>query len=89
MKIPTILIFALFLARCGATKVEEFDKYINELDCPIVLVAKIKDPVLYSAVVVKDGKGKIRTFSYTVNAGNSANAIADSREVGDTLKSCK
>ncbi len=89
MKIPTILIFALFLSRCGATKSEEFDKYVNKMICPVTLVAIMKDPLRYSAVILKDGQGKLNTFTYLIDAGNSAHAVADSRAVGDTIKFCK
>ena len=67
---------------------------MSELDCPVVLVAKTDKASHWPSVVVLDGAGRVRTFSsdrsdyVRADGWRMASAIAESREVGDTLKPC-
>lgn len=90
-----ILLFTIIaLYGCGENDNDRYDRWLSELDCPVVLEAKTDKAVLNPTIVVRDGKGKIRTIEYMTGGGmgiccsNMATAISDSREVGDTLKPC-
>ena len=83
------LLLSVVLSSCGETETEQQDRILTELECPIILIAKTDKGTAYHKLVVCDAKGRIRTFA----AGNGdgyklPNAIADSRNVGDTLKPC-
>ena len=75
------------MASCGdiETPDERFDRFMTELVCPVVLEAKTDHAVDKDAVVVRDGEGRIRTFT---SYNGIPEAIAYSRAVGDTLKPC-
>lgn len=88
----TALLAAGLFQSCGERPSEMHDRWMSELDCPVVLVAKTDKAVLMPSVVVRDGAGRVRTLAYGSGDFNDgwkiAAAIADSREVGDTLKPC-
>ena len=88
----TALLAAGLFQSCGEKQSEMHDRWMSELDCPVVLVAKTDKAALSPSVVVRDGAGRVRTLAYgsgDLNDGwKIAAAIADSREVGDTLKPC-
>ena len=66
---------------------------MSELECPVILIGKTDKAVDYPSIVVRDAKGRIRTFDHHYNGSSDSHslpaAIADSRNVGDTLKPCK
>jgi hypothetical protein len=83
------LLLAAGLSSCGETETEQQDRILTELECPVILIAKTDKGTVYHKFVVRDANGRIITFA----AGNGdgyklPNAIADSRNVGDTLKPC-
>lgn len=82
-----ILICLLFIS-CE-NKIEEFDRVMTELKPPVILMAKTENAKLYSAIVVKDDNGRVATFSYIRDDGSSALAVANTRQVGDTIKPVK
>ena len=86
----TLFFIGVILSGCGETETDKFDRFMTELDCPIILIGKTDKAVNYPAIVVRDASGRIRTFSYTPGHDSSEmpEAIADSREIGDTLKPC-
>ena len=88
MKSRTIILLSTLLCACES-KTYEFDRIVSEMTCPVVVVGKIMNPKIYSSIVVKDKTGRIATFSFVHDSGVSAEAIAESRQVGDTIKNCK
>jgi hypothetical protein len=83
------LLLAAGLSSCGENETEQQDRMLTELECPVILIAKTDKGTAYHKFVVRDAQGRIITFA----AGNGdgyklPNAIADSRNVGDTLKPC-
>ena len=91
-KVILILIVAAFMFGCGETAEEKFDRWMTELDCPVILEGKTDKAVDNPAIVVRDGKGRVRTFEYYYEGARGFSdmpaAIASSREIGDTLKPC-
>lgn len=83
-----LLVLSLLFIGCES-KQKEFDRVLSEMTAPVILIGKKENVKLYSSIVVQDGSGRVATFSYIVDSGVSAEAIADSRKVGDTLKTCK
>ena len=62
---------------------------MTELECPVVLIGKTEKAVKNPSVVIVDGKGRVCTLASGNGDGwKIAAAIADSREIGDTLKFC-
>ena len=88
----TALLAAGLFSGCGEKPSEMHDRWMTELDCPVVLVAKTDKAVARPSVVVRDGAGRVRTLAHGSGDFNDgwkiAAAIADSREVGDTLVPC-
>jgi len=90
----TVLLAAGLFSGCGERSSEVHDNWMSELDCPVVLVAKTDKASRWPSVVVRDGAGRVRTFSsdrsdyVRADGWRMASAIAESREVGDTLKPC-
>lgn len=85
------LVLTLFLlSSCYETDTDKFDRFMTELDCPIILIGKTDKAVDSPAIVVRDAAGRVRTFEYVPMRGSSSmpQAISESREVGDTLKPC-
>lgn len=80
--------FLLLLLCSCQSKTTEFDRTMSDLSCPVILIGKTINPKLYSSIVVKDGSGRIATFTFIRDQGTGlgAAAIADSREIGDTIK---
>jgi hypothetical protein len=86
--IAVLLLMALFYG-CGETETEKFDRFMSELECPVVLIGKTDKAVNYKSIVVCDSKGRVRTFGQGNGDGwKMPNAICDSRNIGDTLKPC-
>jgi 3-deoxy-D-arabino-heptulosonate 7-phosphate (DAHP) synthase len=84
------LLLALVLSGCGETESQIHDRIMTELDCPVILIAKTDKGIDYHKVVVQDANGRIRTFASGAGDGYKLpNAIAESRNVGDTLKACR
>jgi uncharacterized lipoprotein YehR (DUF1307 family) len=84
------MLLAVVLSGCGETETEKYDRFMNELECPVVLIGKTDKAVTYPSIVVRDAKGRIRTLAASVNGDGyeMPSAIADSRNIGDTLKPC-
>jgi uncharacterized lipoprotein YehR (DUF1307 family) len=84
------LLLAVVLSGCGETETEKYDRFMSELECPVVLIGKTDKAVTYPSIVVRDAKGRIRTLAASVNGDGwkMPSAIADSRNIGDTLKPC-
>lgn len=63
---------------------------MSELDCPVILIGKTDKAVNYPSIVVRDAKGRIRTFSLLNDYSGKGlpDAISNSRNIGDTLKPC-
>jgi len=83
------VLLAVILSSCGESETEMFDRFMSELECPVVLIGKTDKAVSSPSIVVEDAKGRVRTFA----AGNGdgwkmSKAIAESRNIGDTLKTC-
>jgi len=86
--IAILLLMALFYG-CGETETERFDRFMSELECPVILIGKTDKAVTYPSIVVRDSKGRIRTLGFGNGDGwKMPSAISDSRNVGDTLKPC-
>jgi uncharacterized lipoprotein YehR (DUF1307 family) len=81
---------AVVLSGCGETETEKYDRFMSELECPVVLIGKTDKAVAYPSIVVRDAKGRIRTLAASGNGDGwkMPSAIADSRNIGDTLKPC-
>jgi hypothetical protein len=84
----------LLLVSCGESLTERYDRYMTELDCPVVLIGKTDKAVRNPSITVRDGSGRIRTFrkedggsTYHQSSGLPA-SISDSRMIGDTIKPC-
>jgi len=90
MKNKFIIITLLLAATaCGETETEIQDRIMTELDCPVILIGKTDKGSSLHRFVVRDGNGRIRTFASGSGDGYKLpNAIADSRNIGDTLKPC-
>jgi hypothetical protein len=85
-----ILIFSILFIGCGETTQEKQDRFLSELECPVILIGKTDKAVEYPAITVRDNAGRIRTMSKNEgsNFSHVASSIADSRQIGDTLKPC-
>ena len=94
-KITKGVLYALLCvvwAGCGESDREKYDRFMTELDCPVVLIGKTDKAVDEPAITVLDGSGRVRTMIDLMNYNTDdglPNAIADSRQIGDTLKPCK
>ena len=78
---------------CGETLIDRHDRWMTELDCPVILIGKTEKAVNYATITVRDGSGRVRTFQkcargLTDNCSSMPNSISDSRMIGDTLKPC-
>lgn len=84
------ILLAVVLYSCGETDSEKYDRFMSELECPVILIGKTDKAVTYPSIVVRDAKGRVRTLAATGNGDGwkMPSAIADSRNVGDTLKPC-
>jgi len=84
------VLLAVVLSSCGETETEKYDRFMSELECPVVLIGKTDKAVTYPSIVVRDAKGRIRTLASSANGDGwkMPSAIADSRNIGDTLKPC-
>lgn len=76
---------SLFGCEQMESKQDKFDRFMSELVCPIILVSKTDKAVDQPTIVVRDGYGRVRTFTATYGLPVS---VADSRNVGDTLRPC-
>lgn len=85
---PILLI--LLMSSCGETNTDKYDRFMIELECPIILIGKTDKAAVYPSIVVRDAKGRVRTIAATGNGDGwkMPSAIADSRNIGDTLKPC-
>lgn len=83
-----ILISMILLSGCSEDTNTQYDRFMTELESPVILIGKTDKAVAIPSIVVKDCKGRVRTFAYTGGYGSRSlpSAIADSREIGDTLK---
>ncbi len=82
-----LILLAIVCIGCGDFESESdmFDRFLTELDCPIILIAITDKAEEINTVVVRDNLGRVRTFS---RRGGLPQAISFSREIGDTLKPC-
>lgn len=90
-KLFTVCIFAIILSSCQESDTDRYDRFMSELECPVILVGKTDKAVDFPSVVVRDGKGRVRTMVSNGALDDShgfTSAIADSRNIGDTLKPC-
>jgi len=85
MKTLCILILSLILTGCMETPDQRFDRFMTELDCPVILIAKNDKAEKRSAVVIRDNSGRVRTFETYYGLPQ---AVSHSRVIGDTLKPC-
>ena len=83
--IQLLLLFVLVSCEKPESSPDKFDRFMTELDCPVILVAKTDKAAYNPSVVVRDKEGRIRTFTFYKGLPQ---AIAESREIGDTLKPC-
>mgnify|MGYP001591518097 CR=1 FL=1 len=85
-----LLLSAVLLLGCGETETEKYDRFMSELECPVVLIGKTDKAAAYPSVIVRDAKGRVRTLAASENGDGwkMPRAIANSRIVGDTLKPC-
>lgn len=87
--LATVLLAAGLFSGCGERSSAMYDRWMSELDCPVVLIGKTDKASRIPSVVVRDGSGRIRTMSADSGDGyKMPSAIADSRNIGDTLKPC-
>ena len=87
--LATVLLAAGLLSGCGERSSTMYDRWMSELDCPVVLIGKTDKASRIPSVVVRDGSGRVRTMSADSDDGyKMPGAIADSRNIGDTLKPC-
>lgn len=85
MKAFYSVLFGVVLSGCVESPADRFDRFMTELDCPVILIARTDKAVDRPTVVVRDGTGRVRTFE----AYNGLpEAVSFSRLVGDTLKPC-
>jgi len=96
-KVKTGVLYALLcvvLWGCGESVRDRYDRWMTELECPVILMGKTEKAVSYPAITVIDGAGRVRTMQAYDGGMSSHNcsslpaSIADSREIGDTLKVC-
>ena len=59
----TVLLAAGLFSGCGERSSEVHDRFMSELDCPVVLVAKTDKASRWPSIVVRDGAGRVRTIS--------------------------
>ncbi len=93
MKKLRFLLFVSILCLIGCTNSqEEYDTMMSELECPVILIGKTDKAVAWPCIVVKDCKGRVRTFQkveeWNMTSQGFPTAISDSRNIGDTLKDC-
>ncbi len=89
-KILLLLIVPSFIFNGCRYVAGKTDKTMSELECPVILIGKTDKGAETPSVVVVDGTGRVRTF-FSENGYDSRAfpaAIADSRQIGDTLKPC-
>ena len=85
----TVLLAAGLFSGCGERSSVMYDRWMSELDCPVVLIGKRDKASSLPSVVVRDGAGRVRTMSADNSDGwKIASAISESRDIGDTLKPC-
>jgi hypothetical protein len=84
-----LVALAVLFSGCGEYSSEMYDRWMTELDCPVVLIGKTDKASLRPSIVVRDGAGRVRTMSANNGDGwKMPSAIAESRSIGDTLKPC-
>ncbi len=89
-----LIILSVLLIGCGPehSDSEKFDRTMSDLSCPVIIIGISKASNEYPCVVVRDGRGAVRTFGENHTTYSSQflpKSISDSRKVGDTLKPCK
>jgi dethiobiotin synthetase len=86
--IASVLLSFAF-SSCGETETEQQDRILTELKCPVILIAKTGKGTILHKIVVRDAHGRFKTFAASSGDGfKLPNAIANSINVGDTLKPC-
>lgn len=86
----TALMGAALFSGCGELGADRHDRWMSELDCPVILVAKSDKASNRPSIVVRDGAGRVRTMATDQSNGwRMPEAICHSRNVGDTLKPCQ
>lgn len=84
-----IIICTGLLSGCGERSSEKYDRWMSELDCPVVLIGKTDKASNLRSIVVRDGAGRVRTIAEDNYDGwKMPSAITESRNIGDTLKPC-
>ena len=85
----TYLLLIVLLSGCMEMESEQQDRFMSELDCPVILIGKTDKAVANPSIVVRDAAGRVRTLAATGSGGYAMpSAIADSRSIGDTLRPC-
>ena len=85
----TVLLAAGLFSGCGELGADKYDRWMSELDCPVVLVGKTDKASHRPSIVVRDGSGRVRTMATdNSNGWRMPEAISHSRNIGDTLKPC-
>ncbi len=85
-----LLFIAIFFTSCASkeTSKEKYDRWMSELECPVILIGKTDKSINYPSIIVRDGAKRIRTLGGVGSNVAMSSSIADSREIGDTLKPC-
>lgn len=87
--LATALLLGGLFAGCSETGAEKYDRWMSELDCPVVLIGKTDKASNRPSIVVRDGAGRVRTMATdNGNGWRMPEAISASRIIGDTLKPC-
>jgi hypothetical protein len=85
----TVLLAAGLFSGCGESSSAMYDRWMSELECPVVLIGKTDKAARMPSIVVRDGAGRVRTMATDNGDGwRMPTSIADSRNIGDTLKPC-
>lgn len=100
MKLVIFSFLSLLLCSCSGCFTKKDDDSLNELKCPVILIAKSTKTLKSSdgntsesnIIVVSSADGKILTLGGAIggiNHSEAAIAISLSRNIGDTLIKCK
>jgi hypothetical protein len=88
IKVLIMFVLMIFLTQCDSEEINQTEKRINQMQCPVIVFAKTHWKRYYQSVILLDGNGYKHVFEETVN-DHFVNAIIDSRKVGDTLIRCR
>ena len=58
-----VAMVAALMLGCGERSSQIHDRWMTELDCPVVLIGKTDQAAMTPSIVVRDGAGRVRTMS--------------------------